>query len=376
MIRYRYLFFLLLLCNTEAIFAQKALKWYDPSGERFSTLHNQLWHGDELKSYYDRLPAKAEKTVRKEVWNLAGNAAGLKIVFNTNTEEIAVRYTTTKNRTAYAMLHFPATGVSGIDLFAENADNSWSWANGSYRFGDTITYTFTGLKLDKVKYKDGRNFHLYLPLYNGVVQMEIGVPEGNTFRFIPPSAKKPIIVYGTSIAQGGCASRAGMAWTNILNRKLHTPVVNLGFSGNGKLEKEVIDLLVTQEAGVFILDCLPNLGAEVKNVKEKTFYAVNAIRKKYPNTPIVLVEQSHYTEGRLVASRVNTIGNINKLAYEAYSELQAKGIKMLYYLKRETIGLTMDDSVDGTHPTDVGMIKYAEAYAKIIRSILGETKDE
>lgn len=367
-----FLSFILLISSASFSSAQlkKEWKWHDPAAENVQTIHNQLWYGNEVQSYYDRLPAKAEKKVRKEVWDLSQNAAGLKIVFNTNAEEIVVRYTTSRNKKNYAMPHFPSTGVSGVDLFAENADGSWAWANGSYQFNDTITYTFSGLTLDKAKYKNGRNFHLYLPLYNGVAKMEIGVPEGSSFQFIPASVKKPVIVYGTSIAQGGCASRAGMAWTNILNRKLHIPVVNLGFSGNGKLEKEVIDLLAEKEAEIFILDCLPNLSEKLHDVKGKTFYAVNTIRQKHPNTPIILVDQSHYTKGRLNSDRTAAILSINKIAHEAYRELQSKGIKKLYYLKREAIGLTMDDSVDGTHPTDIGMIKYAKAYEKMIRAIL------
>ena len=361
---------LLVSINISVAQVKEEIKWYNPSAEKSPVLHQQLWNENTVNSFYDRLPAKAERSVRKEVWNLSRNAAGLKLIFNTNAEEIIIRYTTSRPRSGYAMNHFPATGVSGVDLFAENSDNSWLWANGKYDFKDTITYTYTGLSLEKEKYKNGRNFHLYLPLYNGVKWLEIGVPIGSTFKFIPVSTEKTIIVYGTSIAQGGCASRAGMAWTNILNRQLNIPVVNLGFSGNGKLEKEVVDLIVEKEAKIFILDCLPNLGGEIENIKPKTIYAVNAIRAKYPETPIILVDGSHYTEGRMNGARIKGINTINKTGFEAYKELQSGGVKKIFYLKREDIGLDMNDSVDGTHPTDIGMLKYAKAYEKLIKTIL------
>lgn len=347
---------------------KKEITWFNPTAEKPSVLHGQLWNTAEISSFYDRLPTRAEALVRKEVWGLSKNAAGLKLVFNTNSDEIIVRYVVTKRN--YAMNHFPATGVSGVDLFAENNDGTWAWANAKSNFKDTITYTYSSLRLDKEKYKSGRNFHLYLPLYNNVKWMEIGVPVGNTFKFIPVYAEKPIIVYGTSIAQGGCASRPGMAWTNILNRNINMPVINLGFSGNGRLEKEVVDLIVEKDAKIFILDCLPNLGGEVQNVKPKTIYAVNAIRAKYPNTPIILVEQSHYIDGRLQSARSKGILDINNVSYNVYKELQVQGVKKLYYLKREEIGLDMNDSVDGTHPTDIGMLKYAKAYEKLIKTIL------
>lgn len=347
------------------------IRWKDPSKEGSPVVHNQLWNGNMLKSFYDRLPSVAEANTRKEVWGLSRNAAGLKLVFRTDAEEIFVRYTTTKTKANYAMDHFPATGVSGVDLFAENSDGSWAWANGRYQFNDTITYSFSGLNLDKEKYKDGRKFHLYLPLYNNIKWLEIGVRVGNSIEFIPVSVEeKPIVVYGTSIAQGGCASRPGMAWTNILNRTLKTPVVNLGFSGNGRLEREVVDLFAEKDAQMFILDCLPNLGGEVQNVKSKTIDAVNTIRGKHSNVPIILVDQAHYIEGKLNSAGIANTLNINRLSYEAYEELKSKGIKHLYYLKHRDIGLDMNDSVDGSHPTDMGMLKYAKAYEKLINEIL------
>jgi len=344
------------------------MKWYDPSKEDFRTVHNQLWSGSEIASYYDRLPAKAENDVRKEVWDLSRNAAGLKLVFKTDATDITVRYVVSKKN--YAMDHFPATGVSGVDLFATNNDGTWLWANGSYSFKDTITYTYPGLDLDRDRYRNGREFHLYLPLYNTVEWLEIGVPSANSFTFIPVGDEKPVIVYGTSIAQGGCASRAGMAWTNLLERAIYTPVVNLGFSGNGRLEKAVIDLIAENDASIFVLDCLPNLGGEVEAVVSKTNDAVQTIRSRHPQTPIILVEHSGYLENRVNAERVKALRLINAASLKAYEGLKSKGVEHLYYLKSEDIGLDLYDSVDGTHPTDGGMLKHAQAYAKLIQAIL------
>ena len=255
-------------------------------------------------------------------------------------------------------------------MFAENVDGSWAWANGRYDFKDTVTYTFSKLDLDEKNYKNGRTFHLYLPLYNSIKWLEIGVKEGKSFRFIPVSAEKPIIVYGTSIAQGGCASRVGMAWTNILDRDLHTPVVNLGFSGNGRLEEELIDLIAEKDACVFILDCLPNLGSQVDEVHDKIQYAVNKIRSIHADTPIILVDHSSYIENYMSTSRSVTVRKLNEVSFRTYEELQAKGVKKLFYLKNGDISLDMNDSVDGLHPTDMGMMKYAKAYEKILKSLL------
>lgn len=365
------LLIVLVLCTQLATAQEKSkLGWYNPAKEAFLTVHNQLWNNKEIKNYYDRLLAKAQQQVRKEVWALSGNAAGLKLVFNTNAQEIVVRYTTSKSKSSYAMSHFPATGVSGLDLYAENIDGTWAWANSTYSFKDTITYTYSALTLDRAKYKNGRNFHLYLPLYNGVKWLEIGVPAGSTFKFIPVSAEKPIIVYGTSIAQGGCASRPGMAWTNLLERALHTPVANLGFSDNGRLEKEVVDLIAEKDARTFILDCLPNLVRLKDSIDSRMRYAVHTIRAKHPLVPIILTDHSGHLDNRMNTARAGYFSGVSKESWRVYQELKSQGIKNLYYLKHEDIGLDINDSVDGTHPTDMGMLKYAKAYEKLIRTIL------
>lgn len=358
-------FFLVLFSHAQE---KEQIEWHDPAKAGFKTVHNQLWTGAEIASFYDRLPARAEPLVRKPVWGLSRNAAGLKLVFKTNATDITVRYVVAKKN--YAMDHFPATGVSGVDLFAPNADGTWEWANGKYAFKDTITYTFSGMDAAHDRYPDGREFHLYLPLYNSVEWMEIGVSTEHSFAFVPATDEKPIIVYGTSIAQGGCASRAGMAWTSLLERAVHVPVVNLAFSGNGRLEKELVDLIVEHEARVFVLDCIPNLGGEAEAIVAKTIDAVHTIRSRYPNTPIVLVEHSGYQENRMSSARIKSLRLVNEKSQQAYEELQAEGIKDLHYLTYEEIGLDQYDSVDGTHPTDGGMLKYAKAYETLLKRIL------
>lgn len=370
--RQGYIFFLASFFSVLFLNAQEngQMKWHDPSKGDFRTVHNQLWHGSEIACYYDRLPAKAENEVRKEVWNLSRNAAGLKLVFTTDAAEITVRYVALKKN--YAMDHFPATGVSGIDLFATNDDGTWTWANGSYSFKDTITYTYSGLDLDRDRYRNRREFHLYLPLYNTVEWLEIGVPSASSFTFVPVADEKPVIVYGTSIAQGGCASRAGMAWTNVLERAIHIPVVNLGFSGNGRLEKGVIDLIAANDARIFVLDCLPNLSGEIEAIVSKTREAVRTISARHPQTPIILVEHSGYLENRMNTEVVKRIRSVNDESLKAYKALKSEGVENLYYLKYEDIGLNQYDSVDGVHPTDGGMLKYAQAYAKLIQEILNK----
>lgn len=350
------------------------IKWWDPTTSTFAVIGGQEWP-KEVGNFYDRFPARAEQLVRKEVWALSRNAAGLKISFKTNAKNIKVRYVVPKS---YALDHFPATGKSGVDLYAANADGTWAWAPGKYKFGDTVTYDFNNLTLNQGQYPTGRTYTLFLPLYNTVKWLEIGVGEGDSFVAMPVKTVQPIVVYGTSIAQGGCASRPGMAWTAILERSLHIPVTNLAFSGNGRLEKEVVGLINEIDARVFVLDCLPNLSAATDTaallVKNKIITAVKTLRAKHPTTPILLVEHSGFTENRMNVSVTTGINALNQTSRAAYSALQKEGIKGVYVLPANQINMGTDGTVDGTHPTDLGMFRYAQGYEKALRKILFPTK--
>src|SRR6185312_3848447 len=232
---------------------QNDYTWWNPAENSFPVVEGQGWH-EGLKSFYDRFPSRAENTVRKDVWNLSQHSAGLYIKFESDAEDIIVRYVAT-NKTNYGMPHMPATGVSGVDLYAIDQSGKWVWAPGKFSFGDTITYHFVNMKVDPVFKSRPSEFRLFLPLYNGVSWMQIGVPQNKKFTPLALTKEKPVVVYGTSIAQGACASRPGMAWTNILERKLDRPLINLAFSGNGRLEQPVLDLINEIDAQLYVLDC-------------------------------------------------------------------------------------------------------------------------
>lgn len=349
------------------------IKWWNPKDVEYPVLQGQAWH-QEVKSFYDRLPERAEKSIRDIVWQLSHDAAGLKVEFKTDASNIHVRYTVVNKN--YAMSHFPATGVSGVDLYVLNNDGIWDWADGSFNFGDTITYSFDNLDLDERNCSKGKSFHLYLPLYNQVKWLEIGVSENSYFEFKPTRKQKPIVVYGTSIAQGGCASRPGMAWTAILERSIYTPLINLGFSGNAKMESELIKLLQEIDARIFILDCLPNLDANTTelslSVEKKYIEGVLALREKYADTPILLTEHSGDILHKLDSSRRKSVLKLNYSLRQAFNQLKERGIHGIYLLTANEIGLDIESTVDGLHPTDLGMVKYAQAYKKKLQEIFKE----
>ena len=369
----RYLFVLCLLYSTITLAQTPAkLIWWNPKQSDINALEGQGWPAG-VQAPYDRLPAEAEKTVPKAVWNLSRHSAGMMIRFRASTDQIVVRYQVKGNQ---SMPHMPATGVSGVDLYAGNSDGDWLWCMGKYTFGDTIQYRFTGLTPNDTYHQKGREYRLYLPLYTAVQWLEIGVPEGVTLTPLPVRIDPPIVIYGTSIAHGACASRPGMAWTSILGRKLDRPVINLGFSGNGRMEKEVVDFLPQLNARLFVLDCLPNLvsmvNTDAAEVHNRILNTVRTIRQKHPATPILLTDHAGYTDGEMIASRKKLYMDANEIQSRAYAQLKSEGVQNLYTLPISAINLDNDAMVDGTHPTDLGMVQYADAYERVIRQILKE----
>ncbi len=337
-----------------------AVVWHNPI-KIVDKFEGQGWENID----YNRLPDKAEKMVRTPLWNLSRNSAGLQVLFETDASSIAVRYKVSGN---HSMPHMPATGVSGVDLYVKK-DNEWVWCRGRYQFNDTITYdynvNFTPLGV--------REYQLFLPLYNSVKDLSIGVPIDNTFVISPIREPKPIVIYGTSIAQGACASRPGMAWTNILSRKLDHPIINLGFSGNGRLESELIELLTEIDASIYILDCLPNLSPNENRTKaeiqKRIVNSVGLLKEKRPNTPILLVQHAGYSDGLVNSSRKDIYETLNSWMSETFEQLKSQDVQDLYMLSKEEIALGNDAFVDGTHPTDLGMQKYANAYEKMLIQI-------
>lgn len=348
------------------------ISWWNPVQHDFKVIEGQGWP-ENLQSDYDRLPLDAEGKVRKAVWNLSKHAAGLSIRFRSNSSEIKIRYKVNGN---FAMPHMPATGVSGVDLYAKNSNGEWMWCRGNYAFGDTIKYDFKNINPKDQYHELGREYHLYLPLYNSVEWLEIGVPENTRFKPLPIRREKPIVVYGTSIAQGACASRPGMAWTSILERKMDNPLINLGFSGNGRLEKEMIDLISEIDAKLYILDCLPNLSPNknrsLDDVRQRIISSVKNLSEKRPEAPIVLVEHAGYSDGSTNIKRKEIYTELNRVLRETYAWLKAEGADNIYLLTKAEIKLGFEDFVDGTHPSDLGMMHYAEAYEEFVRLILHE----
>jgi hypothetical protein len=337
-----------------------ATSWFDCQLLR---IEGQGW--SETESDYDRLPASAVNKVREAVWNLSRHSAGITVQFVTDATTLHARWTLTSSR--LAMPHMAATGVSGLDLYVQGDDGRWNWL----ACGQPTKQT-NQVRLVRGIPEGRRAYLLYLPLYNGVTSVEVGIPRDRmlaTRSPRPTHRAKPIIFYGTSITHGACASRPGMTHPAILGRRFDRPVINLGFSGNGRMEPEVARLMAELDAAVYVIDCLPNISAQ--DVLDRTKTCVDILRASHPETPILLVEDRSYSDAFLVAAKRDRNKSSRAALRKVYDEMKAAGVSHLLYLEGDRLlGDDNEGTVDSSHPTDLGFMRQAEAFAKVLDPIL------
>jgi hypothetical protein len=211
-----------------------------------------------------------------------------------------------------------------------------------------------------------------LPLYNGVRSFTLGVEPDATVSALGPRRSgidRPVVFYGTSITHGGCCSRPGMAFVNIVGRELDVPVVNLGFSGSGVMEFEMSEHIARIDASCYVLDCLWNMkslasgGVKGRNVEENYEPFIRNLRSKRPDVPIVMAESCDVYCGGPNAK--------DDYVKRLYDKLVAEGWKNLVYLpKEEMYQRDFEGTVDGVHPNDWGMMSLARAFGGAVRKAL------
>ena len=322
----------------------------------------------DATNHYSRLPDSLQTKVREKLWYLGQNSAGMAVRFATDATSIYVKYKPLNN---FAMNHMAPTGVKGMDLYILMPGNKWAHAG-------TVLPSSKG-ETAKAFIKDMpktgmREYMLFLPLYDGVEYLQIGINKGAVIKQPVadlPYRNKPLVMYGTSIMQGGCASRPGMAHTNILQRKLNREVINLGFSGNCKLDLEIADIMAKSDAGAFVLDVLPNNTVNSLNEKLEPFY--RRLRDSHPSTPIILVENAMNPRTHFDSSSLANMNLLNNTLRTFFDRMIVEGDKNLYYFQAGDI---LDDeaegTVDGIHFTDYGFMNFANALYPILKKLLSD----
>lgn len=317
----------------------------------------------DTNSPFDRLPSNMEGIVEPYVWQLGKQSSGMAVRFITNAKQFEARWSLTKEQ--LGMTHMPATGVSGLDLYIREGD-SYRWA-GVGRPARQIGASEMFLDFAEMA---PREYILYLPLYNGVQSLEIGIPSGAYIAPAPPrpaARTKPVVFYGTSITQGACASRPGAAYTAIISRALDRSHINLGFSGNGKMYPEFVDLLARIDAECYVIDCVPNMTPEL--VDERAAGFLRGLRAAKPTTPIIVVESLLPPHRAYNESRAN-YPERNARLRAAYEQVVQPNEPWFYVRGDDLIGNDGEGTADGIHPSDLGFMRISEELIPVIEQAL------
>jgi len=318
---------------------------------------------NDTETRYERLPSYLKDKTRPRVWQLGKNTSGLAIRFRSNSTSISAKWDLYEN---VSMNHMTATGIKGLDLYAWTKDH-WRFVNTGRPTAKTNEQPIIANMTS-----EEREYLLFLPLYDGVNSLSIGVDSAATILQPAsnyPETTHPVVCYGTSITQGGCANRPGMSYSNILTRKFNREFINLGFSGNGQLDYEIAGVMAKrQDASLFVLDFIPNVN--LQQIKEKTATFVGILRKENPQTPILLVESVIFPHSCFDQSMHQVVTEKNKALWEEYQKLKQQGDKNIHYLSsKNLLGKDGEATVDGIHLTDLGFERFSEALYKAIRKI-------
>lgn len=319
---------------------------------------------EQTNERYERLPSSLEGVSREPVWYLGRHSAGLFIRFRSNSTSIHARWESTFNNT---MTHMTDTGTKGLDLYAL-VDGEWRHVCSAQPQGKKSERCIIA-NMDPVE----REYMLYLSLYDGVKSLEIGVDEGSMLDLPAvdrPSREKPVVMYGTSILQGGCANRPGMAHTNIIGRRLDREVINLGFSGNALLDMEIAELMASvEDPGLYVLDYVPNASAQAIDEVGEQFFRI--IRDAHPEVPVVFIEDVIFPHTIFDNKILEEVTKKNVAQKRLFKKLKQSGEKRIYYISAE--GMISDDgeaTVDAIHFTDLGAMRYVDHVLPLIKRAL------
>ncbi len=316
----------------------------------------------ENKGEFWRLPVSGHEAFPKPVWDLAHDPSGGRIRFRTDSSSVALRLEWPHPP---GMRNMHSFGQSGVDLYV--GDTYWNTAVPDKDATPGKVYEHVYFKGQK---RVMRDITIYLSLYSPVSVREIGLDKDAAVESASPFAvAAPVVFYGTSITQGGCASRPGMSYQAILGRKLNLNHINLGFSGNGKGEAALARAVAALDASVFVLDFAQN-NSTVDSLEQVYDPFVGILRERHPDTPIVAITPI-YAASELTGSRRNE--QMRDLIRKVVSRRIAAGDNHLQLVEgTDLLGPSrVDGLVDGTHPNDLGFEWMAEGLAGRLRKMLG-----
>jgi hypothetical protein len=321
----------------------------------------------QTKNTFQRVEKTESTAMPKAVQDLALNAAGIAIIFETNSPLIAAKWKLAEDK---YLANMTPIAHSGLDLYCLK-DHKWQYVSvGKPAKASLNQEQIIVSRMDTTM----KQFMLYLPLYNTVSELQIGV-EPKSLINAPKrpgiDLNKRVVIYGSSIVQGASASRPGMAYPAIIQRKLGVDVINLGFSGSAKMEMAVAKYLATVSADCYVLDCIPNQTKD--QIDERALPFIKYLKSQHPETPIVLIESVIRENGYFDRQVGNNVTRQNESIRRVYHALKNEKYKDIFYITaKQLIGNDHEATIDGTHLTDLGFTRISETINKVLEQAINK----
>ncbi len=300
-----------------------------------------------------RLPVRSKSSFRKEIWDLARDPSGGRIRFRTNSKKLTLK---ARCENDYTMFHITSIAQNGFDLYVDGFYQGSTSAMGPDRKEVGEWY----LGPPGVE----KEVTLYMPLYKAVTIEEIDLDAGAQVKSPKPYRQaKPVVYYGTSITQGGCASNPGMSYPAILERRLNADFVNLGFSGNGKGDLSVAEAMTEIPASAIVLDYWANVLPEEMEKTLPPF--VKRLREAFPRTPILLI-------GPYYTLQAGTNEAMQKVEKKFVAARKKAGDRHIIFVDGQKMisRKTAYALVDGIHCNTLGFQLMADALEAPLRKAL------
>lgn len=303
---------------------------------------------------FRRLPEKVAAVVNPGVHRLHANASGGRVRFCTDSPYIAIH---AELDSVCKVDHFAFTGTIGFDLITGKRHL------GTFRPSKDVEHAFEAV----VDFAEPgiRTYTIHFPLYSNVRKLYIGLYDGSSLYAAPDyTLESPVVYYGSSITQGGCASRPGNSYPNLLSAFLDCNHINLGFAGNAKGEESIAEYIASLDMSAFVYDYDHNASiATLQNTHMRMF---QTIRRAHPRLPILMLSRPKYYIS-------NDEINRQQIIKETYQTARNAGDENVYFISGQDllVSLARDTGlVDGTHPNDIGFLSMAHVLEPALKQML------
>ena len=348
--------------KSECTIDRNDIEYYDVREDPFELYG---FYDPKGQSVFRRLPEDVSKATSHGVDSLSKCTAGGRVRFSTDSDCVVIR---AKEPRIHRMHHATLQMSAGFDLYIDNPDSGESVFYDVFKPPYNMTDNFTYMV--KFESKKMRYITINYPLYGEVSELYIGLCRGaclgNGARY---RNKKPAVFYGSSITQGGCASRSGTSYTAIISRRLNIDYLNLGFSGSGKAEDAIVDYMADLKMSVFISDYDHN-APNTEHLRSTNYKMYEKIRTKHPDIPYVMISRPDFSKNESkVTDSILRRQIIIEDFYRAYIE---NGDKNVYFIDGE--GFFNSEyadcaTVDDTHPADYGMVCMADTIGNVLKKL-------